>query len=256
MPDAQSRGRFVWYDLMTPDSAAAQRFYTEIIGWGTQKWEGPMKYTMWTNGGQPVGGVMDLPKEAQAEGAPPHWLAYIATPNVDATADEATKAGATILHPPTDIPEVGRFAVLRDPQGAVFAIFTANDDAAPAAEPKVGEFSWHELVTTDPDGAWKFYSNLFGWDKMEAMDMGPMGVYQMYGTGGQMLGGIMKKPAEMPFPPHWMLYARVRDLNDVLARVSKLGGQVLNGPMEVPGGSVVAQCLDPQGGAFALHQQK
>lgn len=249
------RGRFVWLDLMTSDPAAAQKFYTQLIGWGIEVWDGAgTPYSMWTNGGTSLGGVMQLPAEAQEGGAVPHWLAHIATPDVDETVDTARDLGATVMVPPTDIPTVGRFAVLADPQGAVFAAFTP-ESTVPGHDdrPAVGEFSWHELATTDQVAAFDFYHRLFGWQKATDFDMGEMGIYQMYGRFPDVpLGGIFTRPKEMPVNA-WLHYVRVPDVRPAVEKVKELGGQVVNGPMEVPGGDLIAQCLDPQGAMFALH---
>lgn len=250
------RGHFVWYELMTTDPKAAIAFYGEVVGWGTQQWEGDMPYTMWTAATGPIGGVMELPDEARKMGAPPHWLAYVSTPDVDATTKQAAELGAKVYVTPTDIPKVGRFSIIADPQGAVIAPFTSANPMPPKEEgaKQDGTITWHELATTDPDAAWTFYSTLFGWEKTEAMDMGEMGVYQMYrAPGTQTLGGIYRKPAAVQAPPHWLLYAHVPDVDLAAERVKTYGGQVLNGPMEVPGGDRIVQCLDPQGAAFALH---
>lgn len=254
MSQAPPPGRFVWYDLMTPDPDGAQDFYSKITPWGTQPWEGPMPYTMWVNGETPIGGVMPLPEEARSAGASPHWLAYIATPDVDAACEKAQDLGGKVLHAPEDIPEVGRFAVLQDPQGAVFATFTGNAPEQ-SGPPQIGQFSWHELATSDQEAAFDFYAELFGWQKTEAMDMGEMGTYQMYGLGEIPLGGMYNKPAEMPGPPAWLYYAMVDDVDAAAETVQELGGKVLNGPMEVPGGDRIVQCLDPQGAFFALHSR-
>jgi uncharacterized protein len=255
MTQAEDRGRFVWFDLMTSDPEAAKGFYTRLIGWGTQPWEGgDMPYTMWANGEKPVGGLMELPAEAREAGAPPHWMAYVSVPDVDAAAARAGELGGTVLHGPTDIPGAGRFAVLADPQGAVFAVYTsAGEGGGPAGPPAKGEFSWHELATSDAAGAFNFYEDLFGWEKQEAMDMGEAGIYQIYGRGGVPLGGMFNKTADMPGPPAWLYYIKVEDVNKAVEKLKELGGTVLNGPMEVPGGDRIAQCMDPQGACFALH---
>ncbi len=255
---SNDRGRFVWYDLMTTDPDAAQSFYTELIGWGTQAWDGPMPYTRWTNHDVPLGGVVTLPEEAKQAGAPPHWLAYIHTPSVDETVTTAEQNQGKVVVPAQDIPKVGRFAVLADPQGAVFAAYTPAGETPEDSAAKVGEFSWHELNSSDHENAWGFYETLFGWQKTDAMDMGEMGMYQMFTkSGGELpLGGMFNKPKEMPRPPFWLYYARVDDVHESAEKVKELGGQVLNGPMEVPDGDHIAQCMDPQGAAFALHSTK
>jgi len=250
-----NHGRFVWYDLMTGDPAAAQSFYTELVGWGTQEWnEGDQPYTMWTNDETPLGGVMEMPEKVREAGAPPHWMAYLAVPDVKATADRVVELGGKILHPATDIPGAGCFAVLADPQGAAFAVYASSTENPPKeGPPGLGEFSWHELATTDHAAACDFYAGLFGWEKMEAMDMGGGAIYQIYGRENMPLGGMFTKPPEMPGPPMWIYYVTVENVESSVGQVKALGGQVLNGPMEVPGGDKIAQCMDPQGAMFALH---
>ncbi len=255
MSEAKDRGRFAWFDLMTSDPDAAVGFYTKLLGWTTQKWEGGTEpYTMWVNAGTPLGGVMRLPEEVREAGAPPHWLAYVVVPDVDAAADRTRQLGGSVEHPPTDIPGAGRFAVLSDPQGAGFAVYSSPQPAPTALGPtRVGQFSWHELATTDHAAAYGFYADLFGWDRHEAMDMGEAGTYQIYGRNDMPLGGMFNKPAEMPGPPMWLYYVKVASMEEAVDRVRRLGGQVVNGPMEVPGGDTIAQCMDPQGAMFALH---
>jgi hypothetical protein len=212
---------------------------------------------MWTAGETPIGGIMKLPDEAVAGGGRPHWLGYVSVPDVDATTARARELGAKVMVPPTDIPTVGRYSILADPQGALIAAYThASVVPEPEGMPPVGEFSWHELATSDPEAAWSFYQDLFGWEKMSEFDMGSMGIYLIFGRRGTTMGGIFRKPAEMPGPPAWLYYARVADVNAAVEAVSRQGGQVLNGPKEVPGGDWVAQILDPQGGPTAVHQVK
>lgn len=249
------KGRFVWYELMTTDPDAATGFYQDVAEWGTEPWaNSPEPYTVLLNGQRPLGGVMAIPAEAAQGGMPPMWTAYVCTDDVDATIEKAKELGAHLLFGPMDLPEVGRVAMLSDPQGAAFSIYRPEGDAPGGDYPPVpGDFSWHELATTDHAAAFSFYSELFGWEKTSDFDMGEMGLYQMYGQDGREYGGMFNKPADMPFPPHWLLYIHVTDVDDAVDRVTKNGGQVLNGPMEVPGGDRVAQCMDPQGAVFALH---
>ncbi len=257
--DAQDRGRWVWCELLTPQPEPAEQFYSKVVGWGVEAWpDSPAEqpYHMWTASHGPVGGVMKLPEEAEAAGAPPHWLAYVAVEDVDATAARGTELGGGVLMPPQDIEKVGRLAVLSDPQGAVFAVLAPIDEMPPhEGPPHQGEISWYELATTDRTGALAFYHELFGWEKTDEFDMGEGNLYEMYGTHGHTVGGIFNKPPEMPGPPHWLLYAMVDDVNRAVEAVKENGGQVLNGPMEVPGGDWVAQIMDPQGAVFAVHSK-
>lgn len=251
-----STGRFVWYELMTSDPDAAIAFYTDVIGWGTQPFEGaPMPYTMWTKGETPVGGVMEMPAEAES---PPTWMAHVAVDDVDAVAARVEERGGTILNGPDSLPEVGRWVVFADPQGAVISAYRPETEMSPRSEePEPGDVSWHELGTTDHEAAFEFYSDLFGWEKQEALDMGEAGVYQMYGlAGGPMLGGMFDRSEGMPGPdqPAWLYYIRVADLDAVVEKIRANGGTIVVEPMEVPGGSRIAVGLDPQGAAFGLHQ--
>ena len=256
MADESNRGRFVWYELLTKDPEAAKAFYTELLGWTTENFEGGMgPYTMWMRAeSAPVGGVMKLPDEAVAQGAPSHWLGYVHTPDTDATVARTKELGGKVFAGPMDIPTVGRIAVLGDPQGAMFAVHTPERER-PAAEPELGDVSWHELATTDYEAGFSFYSDLFGWQKDQAMDMGPAGIYQMYGRPGQMLGGMYNKAPEQP-GPYWLYYFLVDDVNVTTEKAKALGAQVVVPPLEVPGGGWIAVYSDPQGAAFAVHHKK
>lgn len=250
------RGRFVWYELLTTEPDAAARFYRETIGWSTAPWDnGAMPYTLWLNGQTSFGGIMELPEEASSQGAPPNWLIYISTPDLDDTVEQAQKKGGRLVAPVMDIPQVGRIAVMADPQGAVFAAYTP-EDSTPGHDgpPTPGFFSWHELATTDQAAAWEFYRDLFGWKHTSTFDMGEAGPYHMFGLSDMPTGAVFDKPPEMPGPPFWLGYINVTDIDDTIRRVRDNGGQVLLEPMEVPGGDRVAQCMDPQGAAFALHE--
>jgi len=254
---AEGANPFLWYELMTTDVEGAKAFYADVVGWGTQDWDGAAHpYTMWLADGQPVGGLMALPEEARAEGARPLWLGYVWAADVNAATERARSLGATGILPPKDIPEVGRFSVIHDPQGAGLALFRPADPAdmpRPPEGPRPGRVAWHELMTTDPEAGWAFHRELFGWTETDTMDMGEMGTYRMFGAGGPTLGGIMGWPPGASGRPRWIYYVTVPDLDKALERVTAGGGKVMNGPMTVPGGDRVAQCADPQGAWFALH---
>jgi predicted enzyme related to lactoylglutathione lyase len=250
MSNAEIRGRFVWHELLTTDTAASAAFYQKALPWRTQPSSMP-GYTIWMAGQTQIGGLMALP--AEAAGAPPHWLLYVGTPNVDATCAQAQALGAKVHKAAMDIPNVGRFAVLADPQGATFAVFTPGAGPPPGAPPAQGGFSWHELATTDVAGALRFYGELFGWRKGPGHDMGAMGVYQLFEHGGSQVGGMCNVQGPST-PPSWLSYVHVADSNRAVAAVKAAGGRLLHGPMEVPGGSWIALFMDPQGGAFAVQE--
>lgn len=256
MADASVRGCFVWHELMTTDPKSAAGFFTTIVGWKTQASPQDPNYTMFVTT-RPMAGLMRLPREAAAMGASSSWITYIGSPDVDETARQAMSLGGKTLKAPEDIPTVGRFAILADPQGAVFAAFTPLPGQQLSPAPAVGDFSWHELVTTDWRSALTFYQRLFGWEETGAMDMGPeTGTYQMFGLNGKTLGGMFNKGKQMPGPAAWLPYIHVPDSKKTVPLVKKLGGQIINGPHEVPGGDWIAQGLDLQGAMFAVHSLK
>jgi predicted enzyme related to lactoylglutathione lyase len=248
------RGRFCWHELMTTDVEAAKRFYSKIVGWKTEPWPADPSYTLIMKGKTPLGGMMVLPEQAKRAGAPPNWMPYIAVSDTNDLIRQVTDFGGKLLSGPSTVPVVGTWAQLQDPQGAAFAVLQPATEAPGTDGPySAGDFSWHELATADPQAAWNFYEMLFGWEKMESMDMGPAGSYDMFGRKGKMLGGMYRKPAEMPGPPNWMSYAMVSSADSAAQLVKQLGGSIMNGPMDVPGGDRIAQCTDPQGVFFAVH---
>jgi uncharacterized protein len=270
MTDA-APGRFIWYDLLTSDPSGAVPFYTHVIGWTSQPWQSG--YTIFVGSDGPVGGTAKMPEAISKMGVPPHWTSNVQVTDVDATVALVRKLGGRVHVEPSDYPKVGRLAVIGDPQGASINVFKPNDPVKLHDSTKSGEFNWHELVTTDHEGAFAFYSKLFGWEKLRDFDMGPMGKYLIYGSGSQddpgkspttlgsprrgtgELGGMFTKPKEMPSPPFWLYYVQVDDLDAALERAKTKGARVLNGPMEVPGGARIVQLADPQGAHFALHEE-
>jgi predicted enzyme related to lactoylglutathione lyase len=245
-------GRFVWYELMTTDPKAAVAFYGEVVGWKTQPFEGS-DYLMWVAGQGPLGGVMTLPEPAKKMGAPPHWMGHVEVADVDKTVARVRELGGQVHVPPSDIPKVGRFAVIADPQGASISLFKPEGPMTAHDVEKHGEVCWHELYTTDYKAAFAFYHDIVGWEHIGDHDMGPMGTYLLYGRNGKQMGGMMNKAPGMPTA--FGYYIQVDDLKAAFGRAQKLGAKVLNGPIEVPGGAHVVMLVDPQGAAFSLHER-
>ena len=247
---------FVWYELSTTDMAAAREFYGKVLGWSADDMSLPgMPYTIAKAGEVPIGGIMNLPDHLMQAGVPPHWIGYMGCADVDAAAKAMQADGATVHLAPTDIPDVGRFAVMADPAGAHFIIFKplAGDGPMPTRYAP-GTVGWHELYTSDLAGALAFYSKYFGITKLRTFDMGAMGSYEIFGVGDEQLGGMMHRPPQLPTSA-WGFYFTVTDIDAAIARVTAAGGKILMGPMDVPGGQKTAQCFDPQGAAFAMVTQ-
>ncbi len=245
--------KFVWYDLMTPDVAASIKFYSHVIGWTITDSSMPgMDYAIITQDANQVGGMM--PPPPSTNGMPPMWNGYIYAEDVDAAAKHAESLGGSIFQAPMDIPGVGRFAVIADPTSATFLLFKNYGGEAVAVIPDgtLGHIGWRELMSSNWPLAWEFYSNMFGWTKSETVDMGPMGIYQMFNSGDTMIGGMMTKAADDPMPSRWNYYFNVESAKAAVARATAMGATIIVGPMEVPGGSWAVNGVDPQGAAFSL----
>lgn len=253
-------GHFCWYELMTTDQPAAEAFYRSVVGWGAQgQGDG---YTLLTAGAQPVAGAMTLAPEACEAGARPSWMGYISVEDVDAASAAIPAKGGTLHRPPAEIPGVGRFAVVADPQGTVFVVMQPDPYLPPPEVPMgtPGHVGWTELNAADGPNALPFYADQFGWTEAPFPPMeGDLGgeqpepqFYQIFSTVGEggMSGGIGTKPAEAP--AHWLFYFNVDDIDSAVQRVTDGGGQVVFGPSEVPGGGWIINAVDPQGAMFAL----
>jgi len=250
------RGHFIWHDLLTTHPPAAIAFYGKVIGWRSKPWERDPSYRFLMAGDAPVGGVITLPDESKRMGTPPNWLPYVGTDDAEVAAWEAQRLGGRVIRDTAPLPPGGKFAVLADPQGAVFAAFEPGPLPGKGLAPRQA-FSWHELATTDPASAFRFYSALFGWKKTRSFDMGPeLGPYQMFGFTGRGIGGMYRKPADMPGPPTWASYIRVSDATATGKAAQRAGATIINGPMEVPGGDWITMATDPQGAVFAVHSLK
>jgi uncharacterized protein len=247
-----SHGRFVWYELMTTDAEAAKSFYAAVIGWGAQDASKPgLSYTLFTVGKAAVSGLMPLSEDARKMGMRPSWLGYVGVDDVDATADRIIKLGGAVHVPPTSIPNISRVSVAVDPQMAMFALLTwLQGDEQPVALSTPGRVGWHELLAADVEKAWTFYGDLFGWQEANA-DTPAAGTYRLFSAGGETIGGMCTKPATAPVP-FWLYYFNVGDIDLAVKRVKAGGGRIVIGPMEVPGGRWIVQCVDPQGAIFAL----
>lgn len=161
------------------------------------------------------------------------------------------RLGGKVCHAPTDIPDIGRFAMVADPQGAAFYLFkpSRSGERIPAKGP--GQIGWHELHTSDWPKAFEFYNTMFGWLKGEGVDMGPLGTYQLFTINGAAVGGMINSPAATVHP-FWLYYFTVDDIDAAAARIGESGGKVMQEPHQVPGGDWILQATDPQGAWFAL----
>jgi hypothetical protein len=244
-------GRFAWYELMTTDVAAAKSFYAEVVGWGARDAStSDLAYTQFTAAHTPVSGLLDLPADARKQGATPRWMGYVAVDDVDSMVRRFKRLGGAIYVPPTNT-NIGRISVVADPQTATLALASGlMTGERQAARDEPGQVSWHELLATDWKKAFAFYSELFGWREADS-DAGSADTYQLFCAGGRTIGGMFTRPAVVRVP-FWLYYFSVGDIGAAAKRVRAGGGQIFVGPVELPDGSWIARCTDPQGAMFAL----
>ncbi len=246
-----------WYELTTSEGSlgAAGAFYGAVLGWTVKDagMEG-FEYHLASAGDEMVAGLMVTP--AEAGGMPPFWMIYFAVDDADKAAADVTAAGGRVYKEPADIPGTGRFAVLADPQGAAFGVLQpepmpGQEGAGRAFDPaKESHGNWNELMTSDPEAGFRFYSGLFGWQKSQAVDMGPMGTYQVVSHDGTDIAGMMGL-GNSPVPA-WLPYFGANGVEAAIGRIEAAGGKLAHGPMEVPGGAFIAVAQDPQGAWFAV----
>jgi uncharacterized protein len=250
MVDRQGHG-FVWYELLTTDLAAAKLFYRDVVGWDAQDASTPnMAYSLLMSAGAPVAGLMELPEEGRRLGATPRWVGYVAVDDVDAAAERLRRLGGAVFVPPTDS-NIGRVSIVADPQAATLALVGGLKFDRRAAEPnEPGQIGWHELLAADGAKAFAFYHELFGWQRAQTETV-PMDSYQLFAAGGVTIGGMFTKLARVPVP-FWLYYFDVADVAQSAESVRAGGGTVAQGPTELPDGSWIVRCIDPQGAMFAL----
>ncbi len=248
-------GSFIWYELLTKDPSAAKAFYDDVVGWNidAERPSDDMDYRMIVAHDGNVGGVMGLNADMIAGGAQPVWLGYFGVDDVDASVAGIVADGGKVHLPAFDIPDVGRIAMVTDPQGVPFYVMRGASDKSSEAYQRMGmgHVSWNELLTSDDAAALAFYDKQFNIKKTGAMPMGEMGDYSFIGHGNEeMIGAVMKAPPGAP--TGWGFYFRVPDIAVAKAKVEAGGGKVRQGPMEVPGGEWVINAEDPEGVSFGL----
>ena len=235
-------------------------FYDSVVGWSIDGEAAfPNGYRMIGRyDGKNAGGLLPLNEEMAAHGARPMWLGYVAVADVDGALTAIEGDGGKALMPAFDIPDVGRVALVADPQGAPLYIMAPRPPEGQAeaisdvfSTDRAQHVRWNELSTTDPDSAIAFYTRHFGWVQEGEMDMGELGQYRFLHHRGRMIGAVMPKPEKMPAPA-WTFYIGVHDIDRAAAAVGEGGGRIFNGPVEIPGGEYAIDGFDPQGAAFGL----
>jgi len=253
MTTRHAPGTFCWPELATTDQDGAKKFYTALFGWtfdDTDMGKG-MVYTRLQLKGAGVGALYTMRPE-ERKMAPPHWNSYVAVDSADASAARAKELGAKLLMEPFDVMDLGRMAVIADPQGAVFEIWEAkkNHGAGILGEP--GALCWTELMTTDTKAGEAFYTGLFPW-KATYLPMGEAGDYTVFKRGEESAAGMMAIAPQMgPVPPNWMPYFAVENCDASVTKAGGLGAKTIVPPTDIPNTGRFAVVQDPQGAVFAV----
>jgi predicted enzyme related to lactoylglutathione lyase len=243
-----------WVDLSTSDPEAAKSFYGALFDWSYDDLPvgGDEVYSMAQIRGANVAAIGRQQAEQAAAGVPPHWQMYITVTDVDAAAALADGAGGSLHVPPFDVMEAGRMAVLTDPAGAFFMLWTPINNPGAGRVNEPGAFTWSELVAPPNDKTASFYETVTGL-KLISTDMGDGSMYEGFtldGTADTMLAGTMAP--QMPgIPAHWSIYFGAADVDATAAKVKALGGTVFAEPFDIPVGRM-AVAADPQGAMFNL----
>ena len=245
-------GRWVWHEVMTTDVSVGSEYYRSLFGWGAEEMNmgdaGP--YLMFKAGEKAVAGMM-----AAQGGAPSCWMAYLGVSDLDAAAAQVPTLGGSIMVPIFEIPNIGRAAIVLDPDGAAFALFQGieggGDDRDWSAPPAMHSVCWVEHMAKDPAKVVPFYSALVGWT---ATPMGPdMTVFK---AGDAMVASVRALPPEAgDAPSYWMNYVLVEDVGVSQKRSEALGATTLKGETEIPGMGHFAIVQDPTGAVYALWKQ-
>jgi predicted enzyme related to lactoylglutathione lyase len=247
-------GTVCWIELHTSDVEGAKKFYGSVFGWKYKDLPiGPGgTYHIPQLNGVDVGGTYKLMPEAAKMGMPSNWLTYFAVPNVDEAAKKASSLGGKVMREPMDVMDVGRMAVIQDPAGAAFAVWTAKGSGNTMRD-EPGSFGWAQLNSTDTAKATKFYTQLFGWRPQVDPMPGGGGDYTTWMVGQTMAGGMMAMPPDAgPIPSHWLVYLATSDVDATHAKATAAGAQSYVAPADIPDIGRFSVLADPQGASFAL----
>jgi predicted enzyme related to lactoylglutathione lyase len=243
-----THGTFVWYELMSNDPAASRAFYSQVFGWRYEPMPGS-DYMLIHSGAQPLGGILPLTPAMRAGGARPGWLGYVEVDDLEQAVQRVQSLAGTVHLGSTRAGEAGQFALVADPQGALFYLFRSTRTPVPDFSMAPGRVAWRELQGSDWERCFGFYQVLCGWERAELMD-GPGGKYQVFKTAGTPAGGMTNVPGQQR--GHWRYYLAAENIDAAAARVVAAGGHVSSGPHAITGGMWILEAGDPQGATFAI----
>ncbi|HVT05709.1 MAG TPA: VOC family protein [Thermoanaerobaculia bacterium] len=252
MPEvnAPMPGHFCWIELATSDPVAAKKFYADVFEWAVHENDmGEMGvYYIFRKNDRDVAAMYGLMPDQKAQGVPPNWLTYVGVVSADDTVGKALGLGATALAPPFDVLDFGRMSVLKDPQGAVFALWEAKKHWGVTIRDEANTLCWNELATSNAAASRDFYTQLMGWTGQVSPE------YTEWHLGGKAIGGMRTINEGEPTPANWMPYFMSDDCEATVAKVQVSGGKTYMPPTDLPSAGSFAVVADPQGAVFALYK--
>jgi uncharacterized protein len=239
-----------WVDLSTTDTERARAFYTALFGWTADDPNPEFGgYFNFSKNGAPIAGGMA--SEADA-GTPNAWHVYLASDDVEKTLRAAAEHGGQAQFGPHQVADLGSMAGITDPGGAFLGVWQPGKHQGFRVIAETGAPAWFELHTRDYDAVVEFYRQVFHWDAQVMSDTDEFR-YTTLGAGDNALAGIMDSAGFLPdgVPAYWGVYFAVDDADAAVAKVTELGGSVVEQPMDTPYGRI-AHVSDPAGARFRL----
>lgn len=249
-------GTFSWIDVATRDLDQAKAFYTELFGWSYEDYpssEGT--YTMFTQDGAQVAAAYQMSPEQIESGTPGHWVSYVSVDNLETTLAKGTEAGGELFMPPCEVMSYGRMACLKDPAGAVIALWEPKDHIGADLVNAPGALCWNELLTPSVEAVQGFYTATFGWTTEVSTPNPEAPNYTTVYNQGRPNGGMMSITPKMgPVPPHWTPYVTVEDCKTSFERAVRMGATPIVPPEVLEGMGVHAHILDPSGAHIGIFE--
>lgn len=243
-------GKFIWFDLVTSDLAAAQRFYGAVFGWQFRViGQSPESYTVVEHAGRPIAGMFERAAPAGALRTA-RWLSLMSVADPAKVVRYVEEHGGTLVVPPASFGGRGTHALFRDPQGAIFGVLRSRTGDPPDTPVADGDFFWLDLLTTDPAAASQFYRDLAGYD-VQTRDVNPNVKRVVLSAGGYARAGIAGLPPSVK-QPGWLPYILVNDIDSTLAKVRTAGGRVLLEPRAELLDGNLAVIADPNNGVLGI----
>ena len=255
MPEFTSyaHGTPCWTDVTSNDLPRAVEFYRGLFGWDAEVASEPEAggYTMFSLNGKNVAAG----SPPQQEGMPSYWTTYIASDDVDATAEKIRAAGGTVLMDPFDVFDAGRMTIATDPTGATFGVWQANQHIGAQLANDPGTMNWNECQTRDPEAAAAFYEAVFGVEVKAFPTAEGRPPYHVIHVDGRGVAGIFEINEHMgDVPPNWSTVFAVADHDATVAKAKELGGTALMQGMNIPEIGRLAVLQDPTGAVFQILQ--